>query len=992
MLPSNRKKAYFLSNVGLQRRIIIFVIVGLVVIYGIFAFIISQTFQESTELVFSERLVMAQNIADIIDNNITYSIGEIEKMSTLSSFALQQSLSGTPQGSPGNTGSCLSMCHDRATVKVSRVSMADEKGKLLSIEPHTSDLMKGDISLEPIIQKALSKGATVIEPTSSTTNATSILAIATPLRNESHAIVGSLNLEFNPFFDISSFGSIASSIGINYQVEIVDEQGTIIFTTDPQDFAGRPSEHASLLRPFLEKRTTGTAIHKIGSSGIIKHIIAVAPLNSIPAAVVLEQAGKVALASPTALRNRLLFSGGIVLFIFTCATILLAWITTKRVVKPILLLTAASQKIAAGELDQPITSIGEDEVALLAHNFEDMRAKLKASRQEIEAWNRELEQRVQNRTKELSALFQASQTLASSLELDTVLASILDIAKNILPQANAGILYINDEDRQSLAIKSSFGFNPNISYLMIPHNGNDCASEAFQSGEASLCRPVRLAQELYGKLSAENSSHISDVKEGPFEVQEGICVPVISEKRIIGVITLYNLRNNNSFSQSDVQLLQSLANQAAIAIANARLFKEASMVGTLRELDRMKTEFVARASHELRTPTTSIKGFAETLLREDLTLPPSEQREFLEGINSAADRLARIITDLLTVSKIESGKLAVKKVPTTLPPIIQKVAEEFRTQARNRTILTDIPANLPAAWADPDRLEDVLDNLISNAIKYSPLDKPVTLHAEIKTREAINNPGSVKSGSDSNPYIVFSVIDEGIGIAPENFVKLFQRFGRIEGALGKGIGGVGLGLYICKVYVEAMEGTIWVNSSPGKGSTFSFSLLAAVKDAKDNTTPGLPEVLESNILESNRNKRSNIKTAHTERILVVDDDADVLKTIQINLRAHGFEVLTASSGEECLDMVANYAPDAIILDVIMPGINGFEVASQLMANPVTKNIPVIFLTARAQEADEIEAQKAGGAGYIKKPFSTQHLYNTVTSVLKSHRGIKNKLT
>ncbi len=975
------KKTSLLGNLGLQRRIIIFVIAGLLVIFGIFAFVISKAFQESTELVFQERMVMARNIADTIDNNITYSVGEMEKMSTLTSFALQRRISESEKRT-SNSGGCLTMCHDRATVKVSRVSMADEKGKLLSIEPHVSELPQDEATLEPIIRKALSSKATVIEPVSPTEENAATLAIATPMKDEFGSVVGSLNLEFNPFFDITSFGSVVRSIGINYQVEIVDERGTIIYTTAPDNFPGRVSDHFFLIKPFLEKRVSGTTQHSTGHREVGGHVIAVAPLNSIPAAVVLEQAGNIALSSPAALRNRLLFSGSIVLFFFTCSTIFLAWITTKRVVKPILSLAAASQKIAAGELDQPVSAIGEDEVALLARNFEDMRKKLKSSRQEIETWNRELEERVRNRTKELSALFQASRTLASSLELDIVLGSILAISRNILPQADAGILYINDEDKHSLSIKSSFGFEPDVSSLAIPQNGPDCASEAFQSREASLCRPVRIALELRDKLSGENKAYIKDVNSGLFEAQEGICVPLSSEKRIIGVISLYNLKKAGDFSNSDVQLLQSLANQAAIAIENARLFKEASMVGTLRELDRMKTDFVARASHELRTPTTSIKGFAETLLREDLTLPPSEQREFLEGINSAADRLARIITDLLTVSKIESGKLAVKKVLMPLQSVIRKVVDEFHTQARDRNIFVELPPGLPQVWADPDRLEDILDNLISNAIKYSGPDKPIRILAAQQTGQQHAGQAVTYSGEDSPSSIIISVADEGIGIAPENFSKLFQRFGRIEGALGKGIGGVGLGLYICKVYVEAMGGTIWLESSPGKGSTFGFSLLAAGKEVKAPVITDPPPASGSGIFEGPANKPADIKSVHGERILVVDDEADVIRTIQVNLKAHGYDIRTAASGEECLAAVAKQKPDAIILDIIMPGINGLEVARLLRADTETRNIPIIFLTARAQDTDELEAQKAGATGYIKKPFSTRHLYETVSAVLK----------
>jgi len=236
----------------------------------------------------------------------------------------------------------------------------------------------------------------------------------------------------------------------------------------------------------------------------------------------------------------------------------------------------------------------------------------------------------------------------------------------------------------------------------------------------------------------------------------------------------------------------------------------------MERLDRLKTEFIVRASHELRTPLTSLKASAETLLRPDLRLRPSTRRELLGNIDRAADRLSRITNDLVAVSRLESGKLEVHGQTLALPPLIEQVLREFRSLAPGRALISHLSPDLPTVRADPDRLQDVLINLLSNAVKYSPEDKPVIVEA--------------RRGKDST--VVISVTDEGTGIPAPEMGKLFQRFSRVE-STSRSIGGLGLGLYICRSYVEAMGGKIWVESTPGKGSTFSFTLPTPTDTGKD---------------------------------------------------------------------------------------------------------------------------------------------------------------
>lgn len=518
----------------------------------------------------------------------------------------------------------------------------------------------------------------------------------------------------------------------------------------------------------------------------------------------MEQQADEALALPRNLEIQFLLVGGLALL----AGLAIARATTNTIVHPVQRLIQASEQIAQGDLDHPLDVNGEDEMGILARRFDQMRVALRESREQIANWNHELEERVQQRTRELAALVESSHTLTSTLDLDALFETLMKETREVLPSAEGVALFLFEPQTEQLVVRSTYGFDATECFGLHLRRDEAIAGHVFESQLPARLQTAEQVQQVMASFSDENRAHFRRAV-GNRAVQSAMGVPLVSKGARLGALTLYNFSQPAAFADHAVPILQALANQAATAIENARLYQEASEVGALRELNRLKSEFVARASHELRTPMTAIKSLAESLLRRDLNLDPQTEREFLEGIDTAADRLGGIVNQLLTLSRIEAGKLQIRREAIDGGAILARVVEQVRAQTPTRDINVDIAAELPLVLGDKDRLEDVLTNLISNALKYSEPDERVQVHAHPR-----------------NGQVIISVADRGIGIPPEERDKIFERFYRVDNAVTRRVGGAGLGLHICKTYVEAMGGTIEVENNDGRGSLFQVTLLA----------------------------------------------------------------------------------------------------------------------------------------------------------------------
>jgi len=226
-----------------------------------------------------------------------------------------------------------------------------------------------------------------------------------------------------------------------------------------------------------------------------------------------------------------------------------------------------------------------------------------------------------------------------------------------------------------------------------------------------------------------------------------------------------------------------------------------------KELDRMKLQLLSTVSHELRTPLASIKGFTTSLLREDVRWDETTQRDFLQIIDQESDRLAELIGNLLDMSRIDTGTLAMEQESIQIRALLQEAIEATKLHTTKHTFVLDVPRRIPTTMADPRRIRQVVHNLLENAVKYSPDGGQVTVRARLGPK-----------------YLTVSVTDQGIGIAKRYHDRIFERFFQVDSASTRRVGGSGLGLAICKSIIEAHGGRIWVESEPEQGSTFSFTL------------------------------------------------------------------------------------------------------------------------------------------------------------------------
>ena len=376
----------------------------------------------------------------------------------------------------------------------------------------------------------------------------------------------------------------------------------------------------------------------------------------------------------------------------------------------------------------------------------------------------------------------------------------------------------------------------------------------------------------------------------------------------------------------------------------------------LEEMERLRAEFLGMVSHELRAPLTSIIGSAATALRSSPTMPRAETRQLLRIIEEQAAHMHGLISDLLDAGRIEAGTLSVFPEPAEVAGLVEQARRTFLSGGGRHAIQIDLPAELPGVMADRERVVQVLTNLFSNAARYSPETSPIRVAAE---RDGL--------------HVAVSVSDGGQGVPADLLPHLFRKHARVGGEEERGIRGSGLGLAICKGLVEAHGGRILAESGgPGLGTRFTFTLLAA-----DGVATGAVDSLA-------RGPGGSLQRG-TEQgcVLVVDDDPQMLKYVRDALEGPGYSTVSTVEPQEVSQLLKTHRPRLVLLDLLMPCIDGIELMEQI---PELGDLPVIFISGYGRDETIARALEAGAADYIVKPFSPTELVARVQAALRRQDG------
>jgi CheY-like chemotaxis protein len=399
-----------------------------------------------------------------------------------------------------------------------------------------------------------------------------------------------------------------------------------------------------------------------------------------------------------------------------------------------------------------------------------------------------------------------------------------------------------------------------------------------------------------------------------------------------------------------------------VAIGNARFIEETRRARQeAEEANRAKSQFLANMSHELRTPLNAIIGYSEMLQEEATDLGYDDLAPDLEKINGAGKHLLGLINDILDISKIEAGRVdlflesfdiaaTVREVVTTITPLVEKNAN---------TLHVELGDGLGSMRADLTKVRQGLFNLLSNASKFTS-NGDIWLRVWRET-----SPLTLPLAGEGKGWVTFSVQDTGIGMTQEQMARLFQAFSQAEASTTRRYGGTGLGLAITRHFCQMMGGDIYVESEPGNGSTFTIRLPAEVGVLAEER----PAITEPTAQEAPQ---------WASTVLVIDDDPTVHDLMRRFLGREGFHVVSALGGEEGLRLSRELRPQAITLDVMMPGMDGWAVLSALKGDPELADVPVIMVTIIDQKN---MGYALGASEYITKPIDWERL----VAVLRKYR-------
>lgn len=607
------------------------------------------------------------------------------------------------------------------------------------------------------------------------------------------------------------------------------------------------------------------------------------------------------------------------------------------------------------------------------------------------------QEELQHRVKELSVLYDASRLIASTLDIDQVMENILDLLVDKFGVDNCSIRLLDDDG--ILRIKHHRGLRPEFVKTAERKPTMECYSgECFLTGKVIL---VPDAEKINKPLSTNLITG-----QG---IKSFVQAPIVSEGKTVGVLTAASMKEKGYFSEKFIDLFKTVAQQLGVAIENAELYNKLAKFNKelevkvaertielerksmeleeankeLKVLDQLKSEFLANMSHELRTPMNSIIGYTQLLIDGVDGPINDDQKESLKKVERNAEHLLSLINDILDLSKIEAGKMVLELKPLALEVVVKDTVDTILPLAEDKRqeLVVDIAEHLPQIMGDADKLRQILINLLNNAIKFTPRNGIITLHAEPWQ-------GSPPAHLDSGKaYLLISVQDTGIGIKEEDLDRLFGEFVQLDASASRKYGGTGLGLSITKRLVEMHHGAIWVESEYGKGSTFSFVIPFAEplpvemveKVAKKQVldTPVAGELSAAEAVTGLTDEVKESKRELNKMIVTVASDPDRSRTIQSYLGDAGFTAVASFGLEEAIAKITEVKPFLLVVGLSFYLSQGWQLIQKLKDSSELHDIPIIIVSLQNQEEGII----IGPDGYFIKPLGKDDIAAQIGQVL-----------
>ncbi|MCC3439281.1 response regulator [Microcoleus sp. PH2017_05_CCC_O_A] len=553
-----------------------------------------------------------------------------------------------------------------------------------------------------------------------------------------------------------------------------------------------------------------------------------------------------------------------------------------------------------------------------------------------------------------------------------------------------------DTNRDTVAVKQGFNNSEVVANPPSPQTAAESAAAnppgwvfAHPSLPQSLV-PIRGNPVLLQVMVSKEPVAIEDLNERPdlnvteLQVRSParalLVVPLISEGKIIGSISLRQNCSTRRWNLSDIDLAQIVATQAALAVQQSRLYQTTrQQAERLLEADRLKTEFFQNISHEFRTPLTLTIGPLESACGRKEDLPYEQAVIALRN----SRRLLRLVNQLLDLQRLDAGRMQPSFRPCDLVGFCYSTAESFRAYCDKKGLhlITQLQ-DCPLLYLDIERFDKVIYNLLSNAVKFTPEGGTITLTVE-----------------PAGAHCLLQVKDTGIGIRTEQIPYLFERFHQAEGSASRSYEGSGLGLALVKELVELHGGQISVDSVYGEGTTFTVWLHFGSTHLPPERVLEIPAEfhaskaaveladVEADLSEDEAENHNfeALEPINSETVagtvLVVDDNPDLRFYVSEILRESGFAVLLARNGEEGFAVAKNRRPDLIVTDLMMPVISGLDLIRMIRQDEDLRGTPAILLTAKADADTRIEGVERGADAYLSKPFNDRELLAEVRNLI-----------